>query len=292
MLLDGPVEGRVAVTDDVETATGRTEGQQVVQDAGGGADVATSLSTSTSLLPSPFLKRRPAPGTGVRCGVEPVDEPGAGSDGRGDAEGQILGQLEDLEVIEHDRLAQSTVERGQGTPEQQYGVSTEEGADPGHGRRSTTERAGQLSVGGAGLKPGGHGSQQLGPFAVVDEGEGTAREGAAAAAAAETGNVDTAGGRVGAVFSEAETAGPGVVRAVVSGAEPGAEILQSINGCARPVHAVWSFKNSAERTVAPKTYESTTWQLEWVTGRPPTDTAWTRQSASGRNSLGTTMNFF
>ena len=245
MVPDGPVVGRMTIADDLQTATGRTKGKQSVEYSGGRADVATSFPMPSSPFPSPFLVRRSAPGAGVGCGIDPVDEPRPRPDRRGDTEGQILGELEGLEVIEHDGLVHSALERGQGSPQQQHGVSTEKGADPSDGGGSAAECAGQLAVGGAGLQSRGHRTQQLGPFAVVDQGEGTAGEGAAAAAAAEAGNVDAAGGAVGAVFPEAEAVGSGVVKAVLSGAETGSKILQSIDGCTRPVHAVWEIKPRA-----------------------------------------------
>jgi hypothetical protein len=52
-------------------------------------------------------------------------------DGRSHAEGQLLVQFEDLEVVEDHRLAQPALKRHQGTPEQQHGVPAEVGADTG-----------------------------------------------------------------------------------------------------------------------------------------------------------------
>jgi hypothetical protein len=245
MVLDGLIVSRMTIADDLQAATGRTKGKQSVEYSAGRTDVATSLPTSSSLFSSSFLPWRSAPRTGVRCGIDPVDEPRPRSDRRSDTEGQILGELEGLEVIEHDGLAHSALECGQGAPEQQQGVSTEKGADPSDGGRSAAECAGQLAMGGAGLKSCGYGSQQLGAFAVVDEGEGTAGEGASAAAAAEAGNFDAASGAVGAVLPEAKAIGLGMVTAVLSGAETRTKILQSIDGCARPVHAVWGGKPRA-----------------------------------------------
>jgi len=176
MLPDGLVVSRMTIADDMQTATGRTEGKQTVENSGGRAAIAATLRTSSSPFPSSFLVRRSAPGAGVRCGINPVHEPRLRSDRRSDTERQILGELEGLEVIEHDGLAHPALECGQGAPEQKQGVSPEQGADPSDGGWSAAECAGQLSMGGAGLESRGYGSQQLGPFAVVDERESTAGE--------------------------------------------------------------------------------------------------------------------
>ena len=234
---DGLVVGRMAIADELQRATGGAKGKQMVQDSAGRTAVATSLRTSSSPFPSSFLPRRSAPGAGVWCGIDPVYEPRMSSDGRSNTEGQILGQLEGLEVIEDDRLVHLALECGQGAPEQQQGVTTEQGADPGDGGGRASERAGQLAMSGAGLESRGHGSQELGPLAVVGEGEGTAGERTAAAHAAVARNFVTARGAVGAVLPAAKALGLGMVTAVSSGAETRTEILQSINGCARPVHA-------------------------------------------------------
>jgi len=234
---DGLVVSRMAIADELQRATGGAKGKQMVQNSAGRAAVATSLLASSSPFPSSFLLRRSAPGAGMRCGINPVHEPRMSSYGSSDTEGQILGELEGLEVIEHDGLVHLALECGQGAPEQQQGVTTEQCADPGDGGGRAAERAGQLAMGGAGLESRRYGSQEFGPLAVVDYGEGTAGERTPAAEAAEAGNFDTACGAVGAVFPAAEAVGLGMVTAVLPGAETRTKILQSINGCARPVHA-------------------------------------------------------
>ena len=55
MLLDGLIEGRVTVSDEVETLTVGTKRQQAVQYTFGGADVATPLWTTGPFLPPSFL---------------------------------------------------------------------------------------------------------------------------------------------------------------------------------------------------------------------------------------------
>ena len=139
---DGLVVGRMAIADELQRATGGAKGKQMVQYSAGRAAVATSLRTSSSPFPSSFLLRRSAPGAGMRRGINPVHEPRLRSDGCSDTEGQILGELEGLEVIEHDGLVHLALERGQSAPEQQEGVTTEQGADPGHGGGSAAECAG------------------------------------------------------------------------------------------------------------------------------------------------------
>ena len=176
-----------------------------------------------------------------------VDEPRPRPDGSGNTEGQILGELEGLEVIEDDGLVHLALECGQGPPEQQEGVSAEEGADAGDGRRSAAEGPGQLAVCGAGLEPRGYGSQQLGPFSVVGEGKRPSGEAAAAGETQETRVLAATGGSVRAVLPVAELVGSGVVAAVLSGAEAGSKILHSIDGCARPLHAETGIKPRARR---------------------------------------------
>ena len=57
-------------------------------------------------------------------------------------------------------------------------------------------------------------------------------------------------GAIGRVFSIAEALGPEVLRAILSGAELRSEILQSIDRCARPVHAMLEIKYRAELRIA------------------------------------------
>ena len=52
---DGLVVGRMTIADDLQTATGRTEGKETVQYSGGRAAIATSPGPSSSTFPSSFL---------------------------------------------------------------------------------------------------------------------------------------------------------------------------------------------------------------------------------------------
>ena len=245
VLPDRLVVGWMTITDDAETAIGRTQGKQTVQSSGGRANVTPSVPTSSPLLPSSFLLWRSAPGAGVGRGVDTVDEPRLRPDGGGNAEGQVLSELEGLEVIEHDGLVDSALECRQGAPQKQQRVPTEKLADSGDSRRSAPESPGQLAVGGPGLESCGHRSQQFRPFPVVGEGKRAAGERLAAAEAEEAGNSNTPSGAVRRVLPEAKAVGPGVVSAVLPGAEAGAKILHAINGCTWPVHATCEGKPRA-----------------------------------------------
>ena len=95
-------------------------------------------------------------------GVEPVDEPGLAAHGCGDAEGEILGELEGLEVVEDDRFLDAPLEMPEGAGLEEQSVPPEPGAQAGDGRGRAAERAGDLAVGGAGLQAGGDGHHELG----------------------------------------------------------------------------------------------------------------------------------
>jgi hypothetical protein len=173
----------------------------------------------------------------MRRRVDSVDEPGLGTHDRGDPEGQVLGQLEGLEVVEDDRFVEPLFEGLQGAAVEKHGVAAEPGAEPCDGGRSAADGTGNLTVGRAGQECGGDGSQQLGSLEVVGEREGLAREGLAATLAEVSLDREPAGGGVGAGEAPSKPGGIGVTRATVAGAEGGSEILQSIDGSARPAHA-------------------------------------------------------
>ena len=234
---DGGVVGRVAVADEMQLAVGGRQLEQLVEDAGRRAHVASvgrSPRPGGGALPP---SRRAAPDAGVGRGVENVDQPGVRSDGGADSEGQVLGELEGLEVIEDDGLVEASLELGVGASEQQQGVATEPGADPGDGGSGAAEGPGDLAVGGPGVEHGGDGEQQLGSLEVVEGREGVGVEGALAGQAGEAAAGPPALAAVDAVEAVAVSgAGTSVLGAWPPGAEGGSELLQSLNGGAWPSH--------------------------------------------------------
>jgi hypothetical protein len=95
-----------------------------------------------------------------------------------------------------------------------------------------------------------------------------------------------------AVPSVAEAFGLDVVGAVFSRAEGRVEILQPIDGCARPVHAGRNIKKRAGGVVDPNIQESTTSSMAEDLPRPRAGASWALASVSGRNNLRTTMQDF
>ena len=234
---DGSGVGRVTVADQVEGASGTAQRQERFEDTGGGARVAATMPPRGTPPEPLLLALRAAAGASMRRGVETVDEPGVGANGRGDAEGEVLGELEGLEVVEDDRFCKAAVKGGKSPCEEEEGVATEARAQTGDGGGGAAEGAGELAVCGAGLEAGGNGYQQLGALEEVGEGEGLAGEGAATGQAEEAGDAVEAGVGVEAVATEAERSGAVTVGGTEAmGAEGGLEGLEAFNGGARPLH--------------------------------------------------------
>ena len=73
-------------------------------------------------------------------------------DGGGDAEGEVLGELEGLEVVDDDGLVELEVKLGEGSGEKKQAVTAEASAQPGDGGGGASEGASDLAVGGAGAQ--------------------------------------------------------------------------------------------------------------------------------------------
>ncbi len=268
MPLDGAIVGQVTVADQLQPARGRDQRQQAIEHPASRAEVAAAEAARGAAQAAAFLGGGAASGAGVRGGIQAIDEPRLAADGGGDPEGQILRQLEGFEVIENDRLVEPALERSQRPQVQQHRVAAESLAQARDGGRCAAERAGQLAMGRAGHKTRGDGTQQLGSLEVVGQREGPATKGAAAAQAAEARHSEAAGRGVAAVFAEAESRAADVVGAAAAGAEGRSEILQSIDGCARPVHAGRDNKERTGRGVRPSGCKSKTCFLATRTSCP------------------------
>ena len=174
----------------------------------------------------------------MRRRVEGVEEPRVRSDGRGDAEGEVLGELEGLEVVEDERLGKRASQMAEGAGEEKQRMAPEARGEARDGGRGTAERACELAMSGAGDEAGGDGDEKLGALEEVPGGEGLAREGAAAVQAQVARDAAAQAGPVEAVEAEAVQArareavsGTGLVRA-----EGRPEGLQPMDGCGWPVH--------------------------------------------------------
>ena len=75
----------------------------------------------------------------MRSRVEPVHKPRPGSDRGADSERAVLRELERLEVIEDNRLAEASAQIIQRSRVEQHGVSPEMRADARNGIRRTVE---------------------------------------------------------------------------------------------------------------------------------------------------------
>jgi hypothetical protein len=160
-----------------------------------------------------------------------------GADDGGDAERTVLGELEDLEVVEDDRLGEWRGKRGEGAGVQEKSMATEAGAQAGDGGRGAGEGARDLAMGGAGLEQGGDGAEELRALQVIEKREAILGEGTAAAPAEEARDAPAATGEVGAVETDRETAGgASMFGAGGPGAEAGPEIVHSFEGSTGPAH--------------------------------------------------------
>ena len=176
-------------------------------------------------------------------GIQAVDEPGPGSDGCGDAEGEILGEFEGLEVIEDERLVGGVGDAVEGPLDEQHAVASDAGGLAGYGGGSAVEVARELAMGRAGLEPFGDGDQQLGPFAEVGRREGSLTEAPPAGRAAVALDLVSVVETMEAVLAVAEAwGGAEVLGAVRSGTEWGLEFLQSLNRCREPIHTAMGNK--------------------------------------------------
>ena len=117
----------------------------------------------------------------MRRRIEEIPEPGMGADGGGDTERTVLGELEDLEVVEDDRLGERRGKRGKGAGVQEKSMATEAGAQAGDGGGGADEGACNLAMGGAGLEQGGDGAEELGALQVIEKREAVLGKGTAAA---------------------------------------------------------------------------------------------------------------
>jgi hypothetical protein len=86
---------------------------------------------TTLLLIAAAAGSGPSSGSGVGGGIGSVDEPGCDPDRRGNAEGEVLGELEGLEVVEDDALSESSAEPCQGSRHQPQGVAPDACAEAG-----------------------------------------------------------------------------------------------------------------------------------------------------------------
>jgi len=155
-----PVRRLVVVADDLERPAGRLEGEEQGDDAGAGGDVAAPAGAGGGRSQAGPLGRRARSGAGVGRRVESGDKPGLAAHGGGDTAGEVLGELEGLEVVEDDRLAEPTREVPQGARQQEEGVMSGAGAQAGDGGGGATEGAGDLAVGGA-IGPGAEAGSEL-----------------------------------------------------------------------------------------------------------------------------------
>jgi hypothetical protein len=112
----GAVVRLVAVTDQVEAVS--SQGQEGIEGAAGRAEIAAAVRAARAAAAPSLLVRCALTGPVMGRGIEAVDEPGMGADGGGDAEREVLCELEGLEVIEHDGLAETVSKRVEGAGEE------------------------------------------------------------------------------------------------------------------------------------------------------------------------------
>ena len=184
-----------------------------------------------------LLRRRPATRPAVRSRIESVDEPGIPADRGAHSDRQILGKLEGLEVVEHDRLAQQPFDLVRRQLLHEDGVSPETRAESRDGGGRAAEGPGDLSMRRAGLEQGRDGEQEFGALHVVSSGERVLGEGAPAGQAPKAREQAAARIAVDRMRPVAVSGlGSEVLGAVSTGAESRLEVLQSLDGCPGPVH--------------------------------------------------------
>jgi hypothetical protein len=173
----------------------------------------------------------------MRRRVEEIPEPGAGADGGGDTERTVLGELEDLEVVEDDRFGDRRGKSVEGASLEKQSMAAESSAEAGDGGGSAAHGTGNLAMGGAGLEKGRDGTEQLRALEVIEQREAVLGEGAAAAETEKARDAPAAKGEVGAVETDRETAASAAMfGAGGPGAEAGPEIVQSLDGGSWPAH--------------------------------------------------------
>ena len=115
--LGRPSVGRVLVADQVQSTAFGTERQQTVENAPGRSEV-TAAGLALGSIPAVVL---PAPVSDGRCGRGVPDRfhrrTRTAPRRRAHAERQVLGQLEGLEVVEHDRFVELPLEGGERAPQ-------------------------------------------------------------------------------------------------------------------------------------------------------------------------------
>lgn len=88
----------------------------------------------------------------MRRRVEQIPEPRTGADGCGDTERTVLGELEDLEVVENDRLGQGRTQRRESHRLKQKRMAAETRTEAGDRGRRAAQGPGNLTMGGPGLQ--------------------------------------------------------------------------------------------------------------------------------------------
>lgn len=159
--------GPVPVPNQVNRAVRGAQIDDLLKDAAGGAEVPSAQRThGPAAEPAPLSRREPA-ASPVRGGIDGIQEPRAGTDGRADSEGKVLRELESLEVIDDQRLGEASTEGVQGPSRQQQGVPSKARREPRHSRWSAPKGASHLPMGRSGHEPGGDRDEQLGALQEV-----------------------------------------------------------------------------------------------------------------------------
>jgi hypothetical protein len=162
------------VAEQLEVLAVGNEGEKRGEDPLGRSAVAAAGGALGPASHTLLLDEGAATRSGVGHRVEPVEEPGEGAHGGGDAEGEVLGELEGLEVVENDGLGQASPQESEGAGVKKESMPPEAGGQAGEGGRSAGEGACGLTEGGAGLKSRREGQEEFGALEVVGGGEGLA----------------------------------------------------------------------------------------------------------------------
>jgi len=181
----------------------------------------------------------------MRGRVQPVDEPRVLAHRRRDAERQVLGELEGLEVVEDDRLDEPAPEVLESPGHEQQGMPAQPGAQAGDGGRRAAEVPGQLPMRRAGLKARCDRDDQLGTLQVIGQPEALSRKGATAGGATEPRHGASSGTKGPVTHEPIPGAAPSMVAALRPWAEGRREVLQTLNGGPGPVHAARRIKPRA-----------------------------------------------
>jgi hypothetical protein len=161
----------MAITAQMQNVPGWHQWEQSVQHAGDRPAVAATGRTRRPSAAPAFLGFSAPAGAGVRHGLQPIDKPGVCTYRQSDAEGQVLGELEGLEVVDDHRLAEFPLEGAQGAIKKKHGMPPEPGRQAGHGGGGAAESTCQLPVGGSRLQTGSDGLQKFRALQIVGEGK-------------------------------------------------------------------------------------------------------------------------